>query len=143
MMLDSTDKALIKIRAHHLLCLQGFQGYGYNKNFTLGMKEILNVLKSNPSPNIQVVTEADEICGICPNLVDGECVDCLKIKKMDINVIKTISLENNQIITFKKALQIIDKELSLESIKTICEGCVWMDKCLFFLNKIGSKPESQ
>jgi uncharacterized protein len=142
MMLEGTDKALIKIRAHHLLCLQGFQGYGYNKNFALGMKEILRVLKSDPSPNIQLVTEADEICGICPNLVDGVCVDCIKIKTMDLNVIETISLENNQIITFKKALQIIDKELSLESIKKICEGCVWMDKCLFFLNKIGSKVES-
>lgn len=141
-MLGSTDKALMKIRAHHLLCLQGFQGYGYDKNFTMGMEEILRVLKSDPSPNIQVVTEADEICGICPNLVDEECVDCLKIKTMDLNVIKTINLDENQIITFKKALQIIDRELSLESIKTICEGCVWRDKCLFFHNKV-PKLESQ
>ena len=30
----------IRIRAHHLLCMQGFQGYGYNKTFTENMTHI-------------------------------------------------------------------------------------------------------
>jgi hypothetical protein len=143
MMLENTDTNIIKIRAHHLLCFQGFQGYGYNKDFIMKMEEILRILKSDPSPNIEIVTNADAVCSICPNLVEKECVDHLKIKKMDLNVIKSISLEENQILTFKTALQIIDDELSSEAIKTICTGCVWMDKCLFFINKIDSKFEDQ
>lgn len=138
-MLENTNTNIIRIRAHHLLCLQGFQGYGYNPDFIQGMNEILRILKSDPSPIIEIVTNADSICSICPNLVEEECVDYHKIRTMDLNIIKTTSLDENQILTFKTALEIIDKDLNSESIKTICAGCVWMDKCLFFINKIGSK----
>ena len=134
MMLEANTD-LIRIRAHHLLCLQGFQGYGYDKAFTKILGEIIRVFKSAPSTKIQIVTDADDICIGCPNLIAEECVDHLKIKKMDSNVIGNISLEENQVLTIKTALKIIDRELRFETIKTVCEGCVWMDKCLFFINK--------
>ena len=135
-MLEDIYTDLIRIRAHHLLCLQGFQGYGYDQEFTRRMGEIFQALKSEPSTKIQIVTDADDICMGCPNLIAEECVDHLKIKKMDSNVIGNISLEENQVLTIKTALQIIDRELRFETIKTVCEGCVWMDKCLFFINKL-------
>lgn len=137
MMLENIHPDLIRIRAHHLLCLQGFQGYGYDQEFTMRMGEIIRSLKSNPSTKIQIVTDADDICISCPKLVEKYCVDHSKIKIMDSIIIGNISLEENQICTIKAALQIIDTELSSKAIKTVCQGCVWMDKCLFFINKLG------
>jgi len=136
-MLEDKDPELIRIRAHHLLCLQGFQGYGYDQEFTIWMGKIIQTLKSDPSTKIEIVNDADDICTNCPNLIEKQCVDHLKINKMDANVIGAISLEENQILTIKTALQIINMELNSEAIKSVCEGCVWMDKCLFFINKIG------
>jgi len=136
-MLEDINPELIRIRAHHLLCLQGFQGYGYNQEFTLRLGEIIQVLKSDPLGKIQIVTDADDICTNCPKLIGEQCVDHLKIEKMDSIIIGSISLVENQVIPIKTALQIIDTELSSETIKTVCEGCVWMDKCLFFINKLG------
>lgn len=136
-MLENIDPEIIRIRAHHLLCLQGFQGYGYHQEFTKRMEEIIQTLKSDPSSMIQIITEADDICAICPNLIENRCIDHLKINKMDSTVIDSISLEENQVLTIETALKIIDTELSLEAIKTVCEGCVWMDKCLFFINHTG------
>ncbi len=35
------NDSIINIRAHHLLCLQGFQGYGYSQDFVRNMAEII------------------------------------------------------------------------------------------------------
>lgn len=137
-MLEDQDADLIRIRAHHLLCLQGFQGYGYDQEFSMRMGEILRTLKSDPSPRIEIITDADEICSSCPKLIENQCVDHLKIKKMDSDIIESVSLEENQVVTFKTAVKIIDKELRVEALESVCKGCVWMDKCLFFINKINS-----
>lgn len=137
-MLENIDPGLIKIRAHHLLCLQGFQGYGYDQDFTSGMEKILQILKSDPSPKIEIIKEADDICKICPNLSEDQCVNYSKIKQMDSNILNCISLKEKHILTFKSALQIIDQELCSETVKTVCEDCIWIDKCLFFINKFNS-----
>jgi len=138
-MLEDIDPDLIRIRAHHLLCIQGFQGYGYDHDFTMKMGEIIQILRSDPSPKIEIVSEADEICCICPNLVEKQCVDHFKIKKMDSYILNNTSLYEKQVLTFKTALLIINQELSIESIGNVCDGCAWVDKCLFFIDKIAAQ----
>ena len=63
----------IRLRAHHLLCLQGFQGYGYNKEFIQNLYEILQRFDTEPKLEIQVITECDDICMKCPYNKDNVC----------------------------------------------------------------------
>ena len=71
----------IRIRAHHLLCMQGFQGYGYSKDFERHMGMIITFLNSNPSTAIQIITSVDEICSKCPYCVEGKCAKRIRNRK--------------------------------------------------------------
>ena len=42
-----TDQ-IIKLRAHHGMCIAYFQGQGYSEIFTEHMKSIIKLLKENP-----------------------------------------------------------------------------------------------
>lgn len=57
----------IRIRAHHLLCIPGFQGYGYSSDFIIHMEKIISFLKSNPNADLQIVDNTDELCSRCPH----------------------------------------------------------------------------
>ena len=63
---------MIRLRGHHLLCIQGFQGYGYSEEFLENMKKIHKKIISNEE-NIQLVTGPDDICKSCPNLNNDKC----------------------------------------------------------------------
>ena len=60
------------LRGHHLLCLQGFQGYGYDENFVKNMAEI-NQSRKLDDTTISITNEADDICKACPNLKNNLC----------------------------------------------------------------------
>ena len=137
-MFKKIDSDPIRIRAHHLLCMQGFQGLGYNDEFTQRMGELITFLESDLSQIIEIITETDEICRFCPNLIGKQCVNdhCCKIKKMDVCVISNSNLKENITIPFERALEIVNHDLKLEEIKIICENCVWADKCLFYIKRI-------
>jgi uncharacterized protein len=124
----------IRIRAHHLLCIQGFQGYGYDQDFIQRMGEIIAFLESDPSHKIEIVTESDEICKTCPNLIGKHCINdhYSKIRKLDVHVINHSFLKENSIISFNRAIDAVNNNLKPEDIKIICESCDWINKCLFY-----------
>ena len=41
------DKKILSIRAHHFLCMQGFQGYGYSEDFIRNMAGIIEYIREN------------------------------------------------------------------------------------------------
>lgn len=63
----------IHLRPHHLLCLQTFVGHGYSPEFTAHMTRVKNQLTADPHTPITLVTGPDDLCGHCPNCVDGSC----------------------------------------------------------------------
>ena len=56
----------LKIRAHHLCCIQGFQGYGYSPVFVANMRAVISDLEACPSTSLELVSECDVICLSCP-----------------------------------------------------------------------------
>ena len=48
------------LRGHHLLCLQGFQGYGYDEDFVKNMTEI-NFSRKQKDTLISITNENDDI----------------------------------------------------------------------------------
>ena len=125
----------LTIRGHHLLCLKGFQGYGYDESFTKNMAEI-NKIRKNKSTTISLTNTPDDICSCCPNLKDGLCKnksENKKIVQMDNEVLKHAdsNFEYNSVELFKKIDEIFN---DCKSISRICLNCIWHEKCLFYQN---------
>ena len=127
---------MLKIRGHHLLCLQGFQGYGYNEDFVKNMTIIYDKIM-NDEEYIKLISSIDDICKKCPN---NKCDICInkdensKIIKMDKIVLRKLQKEKNS--DYYKASELFDlinNKLftKKEDIKNTCLRCKWYDVCLW------------
>ena len=121
------------LRGHHLLCLKGFQGYGYDENFTANMTEV-NEKRKLSDTQVSLTNSPDDICKACPNLKDNICGNELqneRIVNMDNEVLKKldVSKEHNSLELFEKIDEIFNNE---ESVSKICFECMWHEKCLFY-----------
>ncbi len=131
-----SSKAL-EIRAHHLLCMQGFQGYGYSRDFGRNLEEIINYLDSNPYFSLKLVADADIICQKCPHLEDGCCdrYSSPVIRDMDLKVIEKLDLEVGAIEPVQKLLSQV-KAWNIHDLRDVCGECSWKDKCLLYRSKL-------
>lgn len=123
----------LKLRGHHLLCLKGFQGYGYSDYFIENMEEV-NFKRKLKFTKVTLSCEPDDLCYYCPNLRKGLCQNeehDQSIRKMDEEVLKKIepAEEYNSVELFKKITKIFNTK---ESVSKICFNCLWKDKCLFY-----------
>ena len=112
------------LRAHHILCLKGFQGYGYSENFTRNMIKI-NDLRKSENTTVHITNSPDDICKECPNLKDNLCENKIQnenIVCMDNEVLKKIDGEKeyNSIELFEKMDSIFNTK---ESVSKICFNC--------------------
>ena len=124
------------LRGHHLLCLQGFQGYGYDKDFVENMTEI-NKIRKLANTTVSLTDSPDDICKACPNLKEGLCENQRQnenIKSMDIEVLSKLdpTKEYNALNLFKEVETIFN---SKESLSKICSKCMWHKECLFYQNR--------
>lgn len=122
----------INLRGHHLLCIQGFQGYGYNKEFIVNMKKIKSLLKKDTTI-LTISNCSDDICRACPNLKNDICKNSeynKNIVKMDNIVISKLKIENPM--NAKDLLKLVNQRFDSEDkIEDICKNCYWFSKCLF------------
>lgn len=142
-MIQSTGSFdVIEIRAHHLLCMQGFQGYGYSQEFERNMADIINYLEKHPFFTLKVVAGVDAICQSCPHLKDGNCgkPDSSAIGNMDLKVLEKLGIEEGETKTAKEILNEVKETLNYKDLQEICGGCSWKDKCLFFINLSEKTP---
>ena len=121
----------LTLRGHHLLCLKGFQGYGYSEDFTKNMTSI-NELRKQQTTTIFITNSADDICKKCPNLKNDLCKNHTqnnRIEMMDNEVISKLksSDEFNAIELFEKIDLIFNNK---DSVSKICSKCMWHDKCI-------------
>ncbi len=133
------DFDTIRIRAHHLLCIQGFQGKGYSAQFVENMRQKIDFLNNNPSSKkIQVIDEGDDICASCPHLEENICSESSsaenRIKSMDIMTMNVLGLECGQEYLFEDILGRIREKISLSNLNKICGPCSWKNACLLYLN---------
>ena len=123
----------IKLRVHHLLCLLGFQGYGYSEDFVFNMTQI-NEKRKSKDCIITLTNEADDICSSCPNLKDNICENEKQneiIVKMDNEILSHFDSKRkyNSLELFK---EVSLKFNTLKSVENVCSNCKWENECLFY-----------
>lgn len=128
----------LKIRAHHLLCLQGFQGFGYNDAFVDHLQEIVTKLKNHPDLLIEVVTTCDTVCSGCPHCREAECRQDEgtehQMEMLDLAVLKKTGLEANQTATAEWFFTKINTTFSTRAQRAmLCGDCQWSPVCTWYL----------
>lgn len=115
---------MLVLRAHHLLCIQGYEGNGYSSKFTKNMDRVVNTLSDNTY--IKIVTVVDDICEKCPHkLKNDTCKSQEKVFEFDIKVLNELKLISNRTYLYKDILNSIRENLSYEKFQEICGSCQW------------------
>ncbi|HDL15578.1 MAG TPA: DUF1284 domain-containing protein [Euryarchaeota archaeon] len=60
---------MLKLRGHHLLCLNFFKGEGYNRNFVDNLRKVLDKAKRE---EFYIAIGSDDICIACSHLKDSQ-----------------------------------------------------------------------
>jgi len=132
-----------RIRAHHLLCLQGFKGLWYNSAFTENMRRIKEKAEKE-NPEIRIVKIPDAICEFCPkrngNLCENEKKES-EIKAMDEKVMECAGFEEGNTIKILSAFEKADKSVNFQKALEICSSCSWQEDCLWFQKKKNEKQD--
>jgi len=119
----------VKLRAHNLLCIQGFVGKGYSPEFVANMKAIVGGLGGRTE--VTVVDEPDSLCSACPNLrasgcaLHGEGTE-KGIVTQDRDVLERLGLEAGGTTTWGEILARIRTSVAPEDLDDICGTCPWL-----------------
>lgn len=118
---------MIHIRPHHLLCIHGFRGKGYNEEFVENMIEIVKEIKENKKVDLNIVNRTDAICLKCPNKIgENLCTTQENIELLDRQVLDVLELTKERY-SYKEILDSIKRNLTQEDFQSICSDCEWYD----------------
>ncbi len=127
----SSGKKGIPLRAHHLLCLLGFQGIGYTADFIRNFHKVTRIVEQNPDLEVEVVDTCDVVCLQCPN---AQGLNCYKgglsenknVKEMDRRVMEKLGIRPGDRFKASELFDLIKEKIRPEDFKDICGGCEWL-----------------
>ncbi|MCK9150962.1 DUF1284 domain-containing protein [Methanobacterium alcaliphilum] len=133
----------IRIRAHHILCIQGFKGYGYSEDFVHNMTEIIDYLETNHSIVVETIKSTDDICLYCPHSKKGQCHESKdsdkRITAMDQKVIEYLGIHDNNTYSYNHLLKLLHEKIDFLKLKDICGDCSWIENCNLYLKLNNNK----
>ena len=122
------QKDILKLRAHHGMCLAFFEGKGYSDTFTLHMGSILEKMRGNPV--LQIVTNGDMICKKCPNSKENTCITQEKVKIYDQKVLADCELSKGVTLSWEEFSFLVEERiLKKGKRREICSNCQWHEIC--------------
>jgi hypothetical protein len=119
-----------RLRAHNLLCIQGFVGKGYSPEFVANMTRVVEGLA--PDAGVTVLDEPDALCAACPSLADDGCTlhgpgTERGIVHQDRDVLRRLRLEAGARVTWREVLARIAKSIEPDDLDDICGACPWLE----------------
>ncbi len=120
----------MKLRPHHVLCIQKFTGHGYDETFTERMTKLVDSLRSSPDTVVTLVPVCDDVCGYCPNNCGGRCRSHDKVERMDREVMSALDLRFGERVDWRNFAELARSEILLTpGFDRICGRCEWYELC--------------
>lgn len=121
----------IRLRAHHLLCIPGFQGIGYTTDFIHNLYRVKRMVEEQPGLAIEVVDGCDDICRACPNMRDGTCYRGDEkpngtVREIDRRVLERLGVRPGDRLRSAELYARIGEKIRPDDIGEICNGCEWL-----------------
>ena len=140
----------IRIRAHTLLCLQGFRGEGYSSGFVENMAAIHQRLTDDPAQWVEIMDAPDAMCGACPHLLPTGCSLHGKeseqhMQAQDHDVLVRLGLHDGDRLPWGDILDRIRASLTGDSLTNICGQCRWLSLgyCRDGIERLGAPAQCQ
>ena len=127
---------MVRLRAHHLMCIQGFRGHGYDPAFTAHLGRIAAAVALDPSAPVTVVDGVDDVCAGCPNRAGEACAwpggGEEDVRRHDALVMDAIGLRPGDSTSFAAVADRLRREpTALEAVLASCRACRWAGVCGF------------
>lgn len=122
----------IYIRPHHLICLQGYKGFNYNRPQKLNWGKITEKLKSDPETDIVIISGSDDLCVNCSSKIKSRSSICNEenVKTLDQKVQDILGLTTGKTYKYGELLEILKEKIDYKIHKDFCSLCAWWKKGL-------------
>ncbi len=120
----------MKLRAHHLLCIQKFTGHGYDAAFTAHMTAVCTQLRRSPESPVLLTDGCDTLCSACPHRVGSFCDSAEKVSALDAAVCKACGIQTGAVCSWERLRELSrTRVLQSKLFHAICCGCQWYALC--------------
>ncbi|MDP6101490.1 MAG: DUF1284 domain-containing protein [Dehalococcoidia bacterium] len=135
----------LTLRGHHLLCMPGYQGFGYTEEHVAMMWELRGHLWAYYDTMVTVQDSPDVICHSCPHLSDDGCAieqgSEVWVNRRDRRSLSLLGLKVGQRLTWGEVLDRIRERVDEDKLARACGQCRWFPRghCLRGLRDVKSE----
>lgn len=120
----------IKLRPHHILCIQFFVGKGYSADFVSNMTAVIERLRTE-NPEVTLCEGCDILCASCPENHEGKCQNHEKVSAIDSRCLKETGFSLGITIRWTELQQTAyEKVIHCGRLKDVCCTCQWQEICM-------------
>jgi hypothetical protein len=121
----------IPLRAHQVLCLQGFRGLGYSAAFVEEMAAVQATLRADPARLVRLAAEPDVLCAACPNLREAGCSlggpdHEAHMRRHDRAVLAVLGVREGQVLAWAEVLDRVRRSVRGADLPALCTSCPWL-----------------
>ncbi len=129
----------MKLRAHHLLCLQTFVGEGYSDAFCANMAE--QKRRAAEENRFVLADGCDDICQACPERRGKLCRSREKVSRYDAAVIARLGLCAGEELSWRAVSERVRDEIFRPGLlPAVCGDCQWQSLCQIILQQAETEP---
>jgi len=119
----------MRLRAHNLLCIQGYVGKGYDAAFVANMTRVVDSL-ADAIP-VTVIAAPDALCAACPHLQESGCAlhgagTETGMVRQDRDVLKRMAIRDGETLPWGEILARIARSVAPGDLDSICGACAWL-----------------
>ncbi|MDF1542886.1 MAG: DUF1284 domain-containing protein [Anaerosomatales bacterium] len=132
----------LRIRGHHLICLQYFHGQGYSPEFAHHLFTIVD--RFTRGEKGVAVVGPDDVCIACPSYALEQCAQEPEsehaIRVLDALALEMLELDEGQ--EFEWGVATLSVQRIIERWRALaCEGCGWEEQCRALIDQTaGYRP---
>lgn len=113
-----------------MLCLQFFEGRGYNDEFAENMMKIKNRLE-NENPIVNIVSGTDMLCEKCPHRRGKVCINEELVQEYDKSVYNYVATDVGDVVSWSEITEAVNNNIiNADIMCSICSECRWAYICL-------------
>ncbi len=115
-----------KLRPHHGMCFQFYEGKGYSKDFTDHMGMVIREMETDSSQKVKLRVSTDIVCANCPNNESGCCTSQEKVVRYDNEVLRLCEIKEGEELSYADFLQRVKERIIDTGLrKKVCGDCSW------------------